>query len=181
MTRPSTAEADGRVWPTAHSGWHFSDRADFEGGATSFLARGAERHERLMFVVDDPRPHSWPAHLVDQGQLLIASTTEIYGTGRTVNPASQRATFEGVLADALREGYSGLRVVADNTSLVVGPERLAAWMGWESEAQRFMSENPVTGMCGFDGSRVDAALASVLAGAHRVMVDSRQDHGTPLT
>lgn len=179
MTPPLTKESPGRAWPTGHSGWLFSNRAVFEGCATSFLAEGAERNERLMFVADDPRPRSWPKHLVERGELLIVSTREVYGSERTVHAPSQRAIFEVVLAEALREGYTGIRVAADNTSLVAEPDGFAAWMQWEPEAERFISEHPVTGMCGFERSRIDAKVASVLAGFHRVMVEVRRDRGEP--
>jgi hypothetical protein len=147
----------------------FSGLAEFEGRAASFLAEGAARGERLMFVSDDPKPQMWPTWLVRQGALAIASTTEVYGAERMVAAASQRAVFEAALADAIRDGYSGIRVAADNTSLISGPERVAAWMGWEDEVSRFIGENPVTGLCAFDRTRADAGPLRAVMGVHTVM------------
>jgi hypothetical protein len=85
-----------------------------------------------------------------------------------VAAASQRETFAGALTEALGEGYTGIRVAADNTSLVDTPERLQAWLAWEDEADRFMAENPVTGLCAFDRTRVESATLSEVMGTHHV-------------
>ena len=121
-----------------------------------------------MFVADDPVVDQWPKHLVDRGELMIASIADIYGPDRMVVAASQRETFAGALAEALSEGYTGIRVAADNSSLVDTPERLQAWLAWEDEADRFMAENPVAGLCAFDRARVASATLTQVAQTHHV-------------
>lgn len=146
-----------------HLGWCFSGMPSFEGRAASFLARGLQRNEQLFFVADDPNPELWPDDIVLRGILRIASTREIYGPETTVRPFSQRRLFDDVLAEALREGYQGIRVAADNTSMVSDQSRLEAWLRWEQEVDGFVAENPVTGLCAFDRLRVNPeALRMVL-------------------
>lgn len=157
------------TWPTGHVGWAFAGSAEYEGRATTFLAEGTLRNERLMFVADDPDVGLWPRWLRVRGALIVASTSEIYGSERLVDPPSQRATFAGVLAEALGEGYAGIRIAADNTSLIDGPEHLAAWTAWEVVADRFIEENPVTGLCAFDRTRAEAHDLQVAMSHHRVM------------
>jgi hypothetical protein len=162
-------QARGRIdsWPSGHLGWIFSGVPRFESGATTFLAQGAARGERQMFLADNPVVEQWPKDLVDRGELVIASVTEIYGPDRMVAATSQRETFATALAEALSAGYTGIRVGADNSSLVDTPERLQAWLEWEEVADRFMAENPVTGLCGFDRTRVGSATLSEVMGTHR--------------
>src|SRR5512132_3217623 len=162
--------ARGRVdsWPSGHLGWVFSGVARYESGATTFLAGGAARGERQMFLADNPVVEQWPKDLVDRGGLVIASVTEIYGPDRMVAATSQRETFAAALAEARSEGYTGIRVAADNSSLIDTPERLQAWLEWEAVADRFMAENPVTGLCAFDRTRVRSASLSAVTGTHRV-------------
>jgi hypothetical protein len=169
MTRAGV-QARGRLdsWPSGHVGWVYSGVSRFESGATTFLAAGAARGERQMFVADDPVVEQWPKHLVDRRALVIASVTEIYGDTRMVVPTSQRDTFAAALAEALSEGYTGIRVAADNSSLVDTPDRLQAWLGWEEVAERFLAENPVTGLCAFDRSRVESATLAAVRGTHRL-------------
>jgi hypothetical protein len=126
---------------------------EFEGRVGSFLAEGAARGERLMYVADDPDVRLWPKGLVERGALLVASTEEIYGIEAIVDPAVQRGAFEAALAEAVSMGFTGLRVAADNTSLVDGPDRLAAWTRWEEEAEEMMRGKPITGLCAFDRAR----------------------------
>ncbi|HET9077908.1 MAG TPA: MEDS domain-containing protein [Acidimicrobiales bacterium] len=159
----------GRIrWPAGHLAWFFDGISEFEGAATTFLAEGAARGERLMLVADSPRADLWPRGLVDSGDLIVASTSETYGPGRLVSPEAQRRTFESALKEAVALGYTGLRVASDNTSLTFGPERLAAWISWEEEADRFMTVNPFTGMCAFDRSRAGATALAAVRRLHAV-------------
>jgi hypothetical protein len=73
-----------------------------------------------------------------------------------------------VLQEALATGYTGIRVAADNTPLVLDSERIEAWMRWEIVADHFMSENPVTGLCAFDNTRADVDTLRQLAAVHPV-------------
>jgi MEDS: MEthanogen/methylotroph, DcmR Sensory domain len=159
-------------WPTGHSGWLFGGLGEFEGRAASFLAQGLLRHEQLMFIVDDPQPKHWPIRLRDSGVLQIASISDIYGSHRIVDANKQRATFTTVLEEARSQGFSGLRVVADNTSLIATPEHLLAWSGWEAEADRFMADNPVTVMCGFDRTRAEPEYLTKIVALHATLVST---------
>jgi hypothetical protein len=159
-----------RSWPTGHVGWVFSGASNFESGATTFLAHGAARGERQMFLADDPVVEQWPKDLVDRGELVIASITDIYGPDRMVDAASQRETFATSLAEALSEGYSGIRVAADNSSLVGTPEQLRTWLAWEEVADRFMAENPLTGLCAFDRTRVGSTTLAEVTMTHHVSI-----------
>ena len=160
------------TWPTGHFGWLFRGLSQFEGRAATFLAQGLERNEQLMFIADDPQPRHWPASLLDSGALQIASIADVYGSERIVDAKRQRSAFTTVLAEALSQGFSGIRVAADNTNLIATPERLIAWSEWEAEGDRFMAENPVTGMCGFDLTRADPDNVIKVVGLHAVLVSS---------
>ena len=124
-----------------------------------------------MFVVDDPVIKRWPQSLLESGRLLIASVADLYGPTRRVDAAAQLATFRSVLQAAVADGYSGIRVAADNTSAVIGPERRSAWIEWERTADEFMSENPVTNMCGFDRARLAASDLAGVVQVHTQLVD----------
>ncbi|HEY7483975.1 MAG TPA: MEDS domain-containing protein [Streptosporangiaceae bacterium] len=143
--------------PHDHIGWVFSGPDQFAALARGFLADGAAMGERLIYVAEDPDINGLGEldHLIDAGVLQVASIKEIYGPSGIVDAGRQRATFAQALAEAQAEGYTGIRVAADNTSLVSGDQRFQSWLRWELAADRFMSENPVTGLCAFDRERVD--------------------------
>jgi len=154
--------------PHDHIGWVFDGPGDFEELARRYLAEGMARRELLMFVAEDPDPEV-VGDLADfgrEGSVQVASIAEVYGDSGIVDPEGQRATFASVLEQALADGYSGIRVAADNTPLVVDPVRLDAWRNWECVADRFMSENAVTGLCAFDRHQVDVDQLRHLATLH---------------
>jgi hypothetical protein len=156
-------------WPVGHVGWVFTGIPSFEGAVARFLAEGLPRGERLMLVVDDPDESQWPAALLGSGRLVLGSVSETYGTERAVDAMAQQQMFTEYLDGARADGFGGLRIAADNSSLVTTPERLEAWTSWEEVADRFMAENPVTMLCAFDRARVAPDVLSTVVGKHRVM------------
>ena len=157
-----------RLRPHDHVGWVFSGQAEFDALAGPFLAEGADRGERLIYVAADPGPAA-EARLrcaLGPDAVQVASIAEVYGASGIVDAAAQRATFAAALAEAVAEGYTGIRVAADNTPMVTDDQRMAAWVRWEIIADRFMSENPVTGLCAFDGNKVDVNRLRHLATLH---------------
>lgn len=154
--------------PHDHIGWIFDGPAGFDALAEPFLAEGAAQGDRLMYVAADPSPAAAARlrALLGPDAVQVASIAEVYGSSGVIDAPSQRATFAEALANALAEGYSGIRVAADNTSLVTDEVRLAAWVRWEITADRFMSENQVTGLCAFDRRQVDVNRLRHLATLH---------------
>lgn len=169
VTRGSNGQQRVAERPARHIGWVCSGLAQFEGRATSFLAQGFDRRERLVYVADDPVVSQWPKDLVNQGQLLICSTAEIYGVDRIVDAEGQQRRCSFMLAEALRHGFTGMRVAADHTSLITTAERLSAWLRWESEADRFMDGKPVSQLCAFDSTRAKRKDVEAVISVHRVI------------
>jgi hypothetical protein len=112
--------------PSGHSAWVFNGLDDFEAGVTWFFAT-TPLDERLIFVSDDPVGRQWPERLIGSGRLAIASTSDVYGAERLVEPVRQLATFTSLLDHARADGYRGITVAGDSTSLVLTPERYRAW------------------------------------------------------
>jgi hypothetical protein len=129
-----------------------------------------------MFVASDPDPRGLGGigdleRLLDRGQLEVADTVEVYGANGSFSASAQLATFEGVLADALATGYSGIRVVADNTPLVSGSEAgFRRWLEWEQVTDRFQARSNVTGICYFDRGAISEERRLDLASLHPVRV-----------
>lgn len=164
--------------PHDHVAWYGDGADDLYALASVALAAGARRNEKLMFVAHDPDPDllgdpSEFERLLAVGQLEVADIGEVYGSWSSFDAADQLATFEGVLADALERGYSGIRVVADNTSLVNGDEKgFRRWLAWEQVSDRFQSQANVTGICYFDRGILSEDRQSDLASLHPVCGES---------
>jgi hypothetical protein len=157
-----------RMRPHDHIGWVFAGPAEFAALARPFLAEGAERHEKLMYVAEDPGSAALASldGLAGLDGFQVRSIAEVYGASGIVDLARQRATFSAALADAFAQGYTGIRVAADNTSLVTDDKRLKAWIEWEIAADRFIAENAVTGLCAFNRDKIDVNRLRHLATLH---------------
>ena len=154
--------------PHDHIGWVYSGLAELATLARPFLEEGASRRERLMLVTEDPFAPEFEALVsgIDPEILQVASVADVYGPSGVVDPARQRTTFLGALEGAVGDGFTGIRVAADNSPLVDTPERLDAWIGWELTADRMMAGNPITGLCAFDRDRVAIDTLRHLATLH---------------
>jgi MEDS: MEthanogen/methylotroph, DcmR Sensory domain len=154
--------------PHDHIGWVFSGSAEFAVLANQYLAEGASRGEKVLCVVDDPKPDDFACLVAKArpGAVQLASVAEVYGSTGIVDTTAQRATFASILADTLAAGFSALRVAADNSQLVADEERLKAWLRWEVVADRFVADNPATGMCAFNSENVDIDKLRHLATLH---------------
>lgn len=148
--------------------------------AAAFFAAGVERNERMLYITGSSEGGlaglESMQQLADAGSLEIVDVEAIYGSDLGFDPDTQEATFEDVVAEALHDGYSGLRVAADNTTLVAGDvELFDKWLAWEHRADAFEAANPVTGICYFDRQRVDEARLADLAALHPLRSTSTPD------
>jgi hypothetical protein len=153
--------------PHDHIGWVFDNLGGFDAIAVPFLAAGAERGERLMYIGAHPEGAvaSRLAALCPEG-VQTACVAEVYGTSGVVDPSALLAFFAAIFVDALNAGYSGLRVAADTTPLVTGDVSLQPWYQWEIIVDRFISENHATALCAFNGDMVDINRLRHLASVH---------------
>jgi hypothetical protein len=155
--------------PHDHMGWVFAGVSEFAALAAPYLTEGAALGERLMYVAEDPDPQDLVqlADVVDDpGALRIASVAEVYGSRGFVDPPRQLATFLGEVADAKAAGYTGLRVAADNTSLVSDEDRVKAWIQWEIIADHAAAEQPFTALCAFSKDKIGTGTLRQLATVH---------------
>jgi MEDS: MEthanogen/methylotroph, DcmR Sensory domain len=164
--------------PHDHGIWYGDGADDLYALATAALAAGARRNAKLMLVAREPEPDRLGGigdleRLLGRTQLEIADIDDVYGASRSFSAAAQLATFEGVLASALADGYTGIRVVADNTTLASGDEdEFRRWLAWEQLTDRFQAHSNVTGICWFDRRELSDERQADLASLHPVCAES---------
>jgi anti-anti-sigma regulatory factor len=162
----------GTLEPHDHVAWYGEGTDGLYEVATTALAHGAHRNEKLLLVAEKPEAARLSALedldlLLGTGQLELHSIEAVYGSSGEFSHSRQLETFEGVLADALTDGYTGIRVVADNTPLASGEEQdFRRWMCWEQVTDRFQSTFSVTGVCYFDSRRLSRERRADLAAVH---------------
>ena len=86
--------------------------------------------------------------------------------GRPSDPDRLLAIYAAATDEALAEGFSGLRVVADVTDLATDP---GCQCRWESVADRFMAERPLSALCCYDRRRLAPEVLRDLCAVHPVV------------
>jgi hypothetical protein len=154
--------------PHDHIGWVFEGAKEFAALAAPYLTEGAALGERLMYIAEDPRQEDMDqlATVVGPDQLRISSVAETYGSDGTVDPQRQLATFIDEMDAAKAAGYTGLRVAADNTSLVGDEKQMKAWIQWEIIADHTVAGREFTALCAFNKEQVDTSQLRQLASVH---------------
>jgi hypothetical protein len=175
MRRQLAAHTARSLQPHDHALWSGDGACDLYDLARTALGAGARRNERLLFVAIDPDPARLDGVgdlelLLARGQLELHDVEAIYGASGTFSHTEQLETFEGVLEQALAAGYSGMRVVADNTPLVAdaSEEAYLSWLRWERLTDGFQAASQVTGICYFDDEALDSERLADLAALHPV-------------
>lgn len=157
-----------------HLCWPYLDRADFRRRVCEFFDDGFGLGLRCVFAAEGPLEllkadlaglpdlHS----RITRGDLVLTVLGDLYPEGAAIDPGEALSTFAAATEGALADGFAGLRVAADATSLVRSPEQLAAFASWEHTADRYMSEHPLSALCGFDQRKLTHAATTALASLH---------------
>ena len=157
----------------------FSGEAEVREAIIAYLADGRRLGQRLIYVGGESEEElhehleSLPGRdrLIRDGALQILSLPAIYELGEPIDPDAQLAVYAGATEEALKEGYTGLRVGAEVTALVSSPETWEAHTRWESVADRYMASNPLGALCCYDTRQVPRHVVSDLACVHPAAVD----------
>ncbi|UOY02217.1 MEDS domain-containing protein [Blastococcus sp. PRF04-17] len=173
-----------RLDATDHLCWVYDDDASFDQAVERFLSGGLARGERLLCVGDevvdrmrgDAAPIPGVPALVASGALDMLTVADAYQAAGEFTPERQFEFYEKRTRQAIDDGYTGLRVVAELSALAADTGRRAELVRWEHVADGFMaSGSGMTAMCAYRGDLPADALADV-ASVHPLV---RAPDGTP--
>ena len=172
------------IGANGHACWSYEELAgDFRDAAVAFLSEGTDLGQALMFVGGPEaeevlRSVEPTSSMVADGSLQIAPFDSVYPGGRRMPNTDQWNAYVGATEQAREAGFTGLRVLAEVTSLA---SPAGAWHEqalWESYADRRMADFSLAALCCFDRSAVPAAGLAAIASAHPV-VDRRLEDIVP--
>ena len=143
-----------------HLCWSYRDRREFRARAREFLADGLAAGERVRYLTADEH-----ADLGLDG-VEVSLVHENYSPGAVVDPAGQTRAYAEATEQALRDGFTGLRVAADVTGLVRTPEQLAAFARYEHLVDHVLATRPFTAMCAYDRAALTDDAMIHLASLH---------------
>ncbi|TXL61394.1 MEDS domain-containing protein [Aeromicrobium terrae] len=168
------ADRPGGIGLNGHACWGYNSLdGDFAAAAVPFLHEGLDLGQRLAFVggpeaekaVRELEPMR---SLVDDGTLQVMPFDAIYPGGRRMSNQDQWALYSGATDQAIADGFTGLRVLAEVTSLVGPAEAWLHHVAWEAYADRRMAGRQLAALCCFDRSLTDDDALGSIASAHPV-------------
>jgi ABC-type transporter Mla MlaB component len=160
---PDSGDAD-------HVCWVYEDDETFNRAVGVFLAGGLARGERVLCVgervIDGLREVRLPAHdvtgLIAAGTLETQTLAEAYEAAGPFLPANQLAYYDAATRRAVDAGYTGLRVIAEVSSLAADPATRPALVRWEHVADEFSARGTgFSAMCAYRGDLAREALNDV--------------------
>lgn len=184
MRTHGLVDSPGGIGANGHACWSYDELAgDFRDAAVAFLAEGVELGQALMFVggaaaEEVLRSVQPTSSMIADGSLQVAPFEAVYPGGRRMPDADQWSAYVAATEQARRGGFTGLRVLAEVTSLA---SPAGAWLDqalWESYADRRMSSFSLSALCCFDRNAVSREGLAAIASAHPV-VDRRLDELAP--
>lgn len=152
----------------------FDDPAMFREHTAAFLTAGVAAGHRLEYLASGTLEEirrfldgsAALGTLLDTGQLAVRSLDAQYGVDEVVDPEAPVAAYAAATQDALAQGYTGLRVVADATTLVRTPAQREAFARYEHLVDRYMVDHPFFALCGYDLCELGHAAAEEIACLH---------------
>ncbi|MEV0457603.1 MEDS domain-containing protein [Catellatospora methionotrophica] len=153
-----------------HICWVFDTPEEFRQLSGRFLIEGLAAGQQVLYLEDAARKTELD-HIEGFGSARHRGAADvqdlaIYEAELLADPAAPARAFVRACQQAVADGYTGLRVAADVTSLVRDPGRAASFARYEHLIDTHMARHPLTGMCGFHRGRLSATTIAELACLH---------------
>jgi anti-anti-sigma factor len=136
----------------------YADDAELLLAERDFLDDGLAQRQRLLYVADTSRDEmrrrlgAWNdvGRLEAEGALVLVPVREVYDVGSPIIHDEQIAKYDAMVEQALADGYTGLRIVAEVTTLLADPRLGLSHAAWERAADHYIASKPVVPMCAYD-------------------------------
>ena len=157
-----------------HVCWVHDGGDDWVDVVTPYLHEGAEAGEALFYIADKD-PSSLCDDLADlpgrdamlaSGQLRVAPTREAYGPIESYRIDRQISTYRAAGQQAVRDGYRGLRLAAEVSTMVATPAGTRTFARYELLLDEMLTCSPLVVLCGYDRHRLDTASTATLCFVH---------------
>lgn len=153
-----------------HLCWPFDDFDEFRARAVEFLEDGLRLGQRACYVArgdaDELTGHLLGSPLL--AAALPAGAVEVISLEHRYNTEDQVSAYAEATGAAVGAGFTGLRVVADATTLVGSPASLDAFCRYEHLIDRYMTSAPFAALCGYHRAELSRQHVEQLASMHPV-------------
>ncbi|MFN8023028.1 MAG: MEDS domain-containing protein [Acidimicrobiales bacterium] len=151
-----------------HACWRVHGARWFPDAVRPFLSDGLRLGAKCVVVTSGRADHVLDALGPIGRQVEFWSLDAMYGRDEPVRPTETVAAYDDATSRSIREGYTGLRVAADISSLVRTDAQRVAFAEYEVLVDRLMQRAPMSAVCSCGADEVDAVAAMALAAIHPV-------------
>ncbi|HVE99246.1 MAG TPA: MEDS domain-containing protein [Mycobacteriales bacterium] len=164
----------------SHASWGYSTDEEHAEVLHAFLAAGLSGDERVLYFGDAVEVRNVlvglsvdvdTAMLLRTGKLVVGDAEEAYLRDGVFDPGTCVDGFREVAAQAVFDGYAGIRVAGENTSIIDLPGVRESWYDYEIRVELLTASAPILGLCCFDRRRCDDRVLALLGSVHRAVVD----------
>jgi len=156
---------------------------------TSFLRRGLERGEKVLYIADTHTAQNIQNYLQEDGievepyltsgQLSIRSAIDVYTPEGVFKPDTMMTLLSDETERALSEGYSALRVTGEMSWVLREPPGSERLIEYENKLNTFYPGTRCLGICQYDRQRFNAALLLDVVIAHPTIILGTEIHSNP--
>ncbi|MGW5669123.1 MEDS domain-containing protein [Micromonospora sp. NPDC003776] len=148
----------------------YHDPDSLDAWAVRFLGAGLAAGERVALIAPGNRDDL--ARRLDRlpgrddalrrDALRLLSVDRMYRSDAIIDPHAQVRAYDAATTEALADGHTGLRVVAEATTLVRTPAQRDAFARYEHLIDRYLRHRPMSATCAYDRRELgDAAIAEL--------------------
>jgi anti-anti-sigma factor len=174
-----------RLVPGDHACLTFTDPEERLDILAAFVSAGQERGERIICFTDAAGADGLRVELLDRGleagqELTIVDSDQLWGAGTGPDAGTMVELLASQLAQAGREGRSGLRITADMCWAARPQANAEQLLVFESEVGRLFAEGKLTAICEYDRESFDPVTLAYAARVHPRMVAATVYHEDPV-
>ncbi|MEU6641962.1 MEDS domain-containing protein [Saccharomonospora sp. NPDC046836] len=156
-----------------HACWVYDDPAEFQAHAVEFLTAGLAQGQRVYYLADAGMHELLQVlrHVNGGDEALRRGAAQVHPIrtqDQALDPAEQVDAYAKATEAALADGYTGLRVAADETALIRGASRIDGFAHYEYLVDRYMTCNPFASFCAYDRTALGAEVVTQFACMHPV-------------
>jgi anti-anti-sigma regulatory factor len=156
-----------------HVCWGFDDEDARLQTVVRFVAAGVRAHHRVLYLTETELPAPLRSALQARG----IPVEELLAVGQ-LDPAARVAALADYVAAAERDGYAGVRVVADMTGAACAVDAIERIAWFEANVNPVFTGGRVMAVCLYDRRVFSAAQLSRLATAHPATARPQDDAAT---
>ncbi len=178
--RSTTQEAISRLGAGDHLCCIYRDRGEQMGIVVPYLVHGLHSNNKCLYIIDESTRedvfHAFAEAGVDltthiaSGQFLLLTKAESYLKEGSFDPDRMIATLKLAEANAIDEGYAGLRITGEMTWVFSGLPGVEGLIEYESKLNLFFPNSKSTAICQYHESRFDPDILIDVLHTHPAVV-----------